>query len=300
MTPALPRAPGRLAEVLAVLDQAVLGKPLATRLALVGLLARGHVLIEDIPGVGKTTLATALATALGLGFQRIQFTSDLLPGDLLGASIFDRERQTFTFHPGPIFAPVVLADEVNRASPKTQSALLEAMEERRVTVDGRTHPLPLPFHVIATQNPLEQAGTYPLPESQLDRFLLRVPLGFPDRAGERQLLREGRERRADVAAVLNPASVIEAQEQAAAIHVAEPIIEYLLNLAERSREGGHGLSPRAVLGLRRAAQAWALLDGRDHLIPEDVRAVAPAVMGHRLGPDGTARASAILATVRMP
>ena len=292
--------PLRLAEVLAALDGAVLGKPMATRLALVGLLARGHVLIEDLPGVGKTTLATALATALGLGFHRIQFTSDLLPGDLLGGSVYDRERQVFTFHPGPIFAPVILADEVNRASPRTQSALLEAMEERRVTVDGRTHPLPLPFLVIATQNPLDQAGTSALPESQLDRFLLRVPLGFPDRDAERRLLREGRERRADVAAVLDAAAVLAAQERAAAIHVAEPILEYLLDLAERSRAGGLGLSPRAVLGLRRAAQAWALLDGRDHVLPEDVRAVAPAVMAHRLGPDGTTRVRAILAAVAMP
>ncbi len=291
---------GRLNEALAVLDQTVLGKPLATRLALVGLLARGHILIEDIPGVGKTTLATALATTLGLGFQRIQFTSDLLPGDLLGSSIYDRERQVFTFHPGPIFAPVVLADEVNRASPKTQSALLEAMEERRVTIDGRTHPLPLPFLVIATQNPLEQAGTSPLPESQLDRFLVRVPLGFPDRSAERQLLTEGRERRAEVPAVLDAAAVVLAQERVTAIHVAAPIIEYLLDLAERSRQGGHGLSPRAMLGLRRAAQAWALLDRRDQVEPEDVRAVAPAVMGHRLGADGLARAAAILAAVPVP
>ncbi len=292
--------PLRLAEVLAALDGAVLGKPMATRLALVGLLARGHVLIEDLPGVGKTTLATALATALGLGFHRIQFTSDLLPGDLLGGSVYDRERQVFTFHPGPIFAPVILADEVNRASPRTQSALLEAMEERRVTVDGRTHPLPLPFLVIATQNPLDQAGTSALPESQLDRFLLRVPLGFPDRDAERRLLREGRERRADVPAVLDAAAVLAAQERATAIHVAEPILDYLLDLAERSRAGGLGLSPRAVLGLRRAAQAWALLDGRDHVLPEDVRAVAPAVMAHRLGPDGTTRVRAILAAVTMP
>ena len=291
---------GRLNEALAVLDQTVLGKPLATRLALVGLLARGHILIEDIPGVGKTTLATALATTLGLGFQRIQFTSDLLPGDLLGSSIYDRERQVFTFHPGPIFAPVVLADEVNRASPKTQSALLEAMEERRVTIDGRTHPLPLPFLVIATQNPLEQAGTSPLPESQLDRFLVRVPLGFPDRSAERQLLTEGRERRAEVPAVLDAAAVVLAQKRVTAIHVAAPIIEYLLDLAERSRQGGHGLSPRAMLGLRRAAQAWALLDRRDQVEPEDVRAVAPAVMGHRLGADGLARAAAILAAVPVP
>ena len=290
----------RLTEVLTALDRALLGKPAATRLALVGLLARGHVLIEDVPGVGKTTLATALAAALGLQFHRLQFTSDLLPSDILGASVYDRERQVFTFHPGPVFAQVLLADEINRASPKTQSALLEAMEEQRVTVDGRAHPLPTPFHVIATQNPTDQVGTFPLPESQLDRFLLRISLGMPDREAERTLLREGRGQRSDLPAVLDAPSVMALQEATGRIHVAERVLDYLLDLGARSRAGGRGLSPRALLGLRRAAQGWALLDGRDHLIPEDVQAVAVAAMAHRLGPDGPSRAAEILAAVPVP
>jgi MoxR-like ATPase len=276
-----------LAPVLAAAGQIILGKEHPLRLALSCLLARGHLLIEDRPGVGKTTLAHTLARLLGLDFQRIQFTSDMLPADILGISVFDREHGEFRFHPGPIFTQVVLADEINRATPKTQSALLEAMEERQVTLDGDTRVLPQPFFVIATQNPSYQIGTFPLPESQLDRFLMRIELGYPDPAAERALL-EGRDRRALLAEaqpLLDPDVLLAEQARAAALHVAAPLIAYVQALIAHTRtapEWKHGLSPRAGLGLVAAARAWALLDGRDHVLPEDVQAVLPAVVPHRL------------------
>lgn len=267
----------------------ILGKERAIRLALSGLLARGHLLIEDLPGMGKTTLAHALARCLGLQYQRIQFTSDLLPADILGAAVYERQRETFVFHPGPIFAQLILADEINRATPKTQSALLEAMEEGQVTIEGETRKLPEPFFVIATQNPAYQIGTFPLPESQLDRFLMRIELGYPDRQAERLLL-EGEDRREAMlrlAVDLTPAQLGAAQAQAAAVHVAPPLLDYVQALLAFSRESNRfrgGLSPRAGLALLRAARAWALLHRRAHVLPEDVQAVLPAVVGHRLHP----------------
>jgi len=276
-----------LPAVLRALDSVILGKSDALRLALSCLMARGHLLIEDVPGVGKTTLAHALAQVLGLGWQRVQFTSDLLPADILGVSVFDRAAQRFEFRPGPVFTQLLLADEVNRASPRTQSALLEAMEERQVSVDGVTHVLPEPFFVVATQNPHEQLGTYALPESQLDRFLMRIELGYPDARHERQLLGE-EDRRVVLertAAVLDAAGLMTLQRQAAAVHVAPLVLDYVQALVAASRQRPDirlGLSPRAAQGLVRAARAWALLDGRDAVIPDDVQAVWYAVALHRL------------------
>lgn len=265
----------------------ILGKRRELRLALACLLARGHLLIEDVPGVGKTTLAHLLAKLLGLTYQRIQFTSDLLPADVVGVSVFDRDNGGFRFHQGPIFTQVLLADEVNRATPRAQSALLEAMEERQVTVDGDTYPLPDPFFVIATQNPSEQIGTFPLPESQLDRFLMRISIGYPSRDAELELL-NGESRRA-LLNRLEPQLHLEdlrrLQFQAASIHVAEPLLEYIQDLLAFSREAPAftaGLSPRAGLALVQAARAWALVDGRAHVVPEDVQEVLPAVVRHRL------------------
>ena len=276
-----------VAAILAQLNRVILGKEEQIRLCLACLLARGHLLIEDIPGVGKTTLAHALARTLGLSFQRVQFTSDLLPADVLGVSIFDRETGKFRFQRGPIFAQLVLADEINRASPKAQSALLEAMEERQVSADGTTYALPEPFFVVATQNPHEQLGTFALPESQLDRFLMRVTLGYPDAAHERALLRGGerRELLAGIAPVLTPALVVRLQRQVRSVHIADALLDYAQTLIARTRERGDlklGLSPRAGQGLIRAAQAWAFLGGRLALLPEDVQAVLPAVVAHRL------------------
>jgi len=277
--------------LLEVADGVILGKRRQLRLALACLLAGGHLLIEDLPGVGKTTLAHLLARLLGLDFQRIQFTSDLLPADILGATIYDRDSGAFSFHAGPVFAQLVLADEVNRATPKTQSALLEAMGERQVTVDGHTRPLPTPFFVIATQNPGTQVGTFPLPESQLDRFLMRISLGYPDVDAERALLL-GRDRRhliADLAPALTPETLRELQQQVPEVHAAPALIDYVQALLTHSRRVariGHGLSPRAGLALLRAAQAWALLEGHRGVQPEDVQAVFPAVAGHRLAADG--------------
>ena len=272
---------------LQALETIVLGKPQQVRLCLTCLLARGHLLIEDIPGVGKTTLAHALAQVLGLAWQRVQFTSDLLPADIIGVSIFDRASQQFRFHQGPVFTQLLLADEVNRASPRTQSALLEAMEERQVSVDASTYRLPEPFFVVATQNPHEQLGTFPLPESQLDRFLMRVTLGYPDAAHERQLLRDGdrRDLIPDLAPVLGPQAVMRAQELVRTTHVAGPLLDYAQTLIARTRERSDlklGLSPRAGQGLIRAAQAWACLAGRSAVLPEDVQGVLPAVVSHRL------------------
>ncbi len=276
-----------LTQVIETTSHFILGKEHQIRLALACLLARGHLLIEDLPGVGKTTLTHVLAGVLGLRFNRVQFTSDLLPADILGVSIYVRETGEFSFHPGPIFAQVVLADEVNRATPKTQSALLEAMEERQVTIEGETRPLPSPFFVIATQNPSHQIGTFPLPESQLDRFLMRIELGYPDRDAERALL-AGRDRRDmlhELTPRMTPAQLIEAQQAATQVHVAEPLLDYLQALLEHSRRSPHfiaGLSPRAGLALLGAARAWALLEGRDHVLPEDLQTLLPYVAGHRL------------------
>ena len=273
--------------ILQAASAVILGKETAVKQALACLLARGHLLIEDLPGVGKTTLSHVLAKLLGLEYQRIQFTSDLLPADILGVSIFDRETGSFRFHPGPVFSQLILADEVNRATPKAQSALLEAMEERQVTVEGQTRPLPEPFFVIATQNPAHQIGTFPLPESQLDRFLMRIELGYPDRTAERALL-AGEDRRSLVAALtpcLTPAELKALQDQVAAVHAADALIDYVQALAEHTRRHPDlvtGLSPRATLGLLSAARAWALIEGRDHVLPEDVQAVLPPVAAHRL------------------
>ena len=276
----------KLNECLAAINEVVLGKEPQVRLALACLLARGHLLIEDLPGMGKTTLGHTLARVLGLRMQRIQFTSDLLPGDILGTSVFERGSGKFVFHPGPIFAELVLADEINRATPKSQSALLEAMEEGQVTIEGATRPLPQPFFVIATQNPANQAGTFPLPESQLDRFLMRLSLGYPARDAERALL-HGTPRRTvlpQLPALLDHAGLARLQDEVARVRTSDALVEYVLRLAEASRREAFacGLSPRGSLALLGAARAWAFLAGRDYVIPEDVQAVLPAVAGHRL------------------
>ena len=279
--------PATLAEVIAAANHIILGKEMQIRLALACLLARGHLLIEDLPGVGKTTLAHTLARLLGLQFSRIQFTSDMLPADVIGISIFDRERNDFRFIPGALFSQVLLADEINRATPKTQSALLEAMEEKQVTVEGETRRLPEPFFVIATQNPSNQIGTFPLPESQLDRFLMRIELGYPDRAAERALLENGgrRDHLPELFARLQPQQLSAMQTAAAAIHVAPPLFDYIQALIAATRHSPkfiHGLSPRAALALLAAARAWAFIDGRNMVLPEDVQAVLPGIARHRL------------------
>ena len=282
-------APKTTAAAIAQLNQVILGKEQQIKLALACLLARGHLLIEDIPGVGKTTLAHALAQTLGLSYQRVQFTSDLLPADIIGVSIFDRETSSFRFHKGPIFSHLVLADEVNRATPKAQSALLEAMEEHQVTADGQTYPLAAPFFVIATQNPLYQIGTFPLPESQLDRFLMRIDLGYPDAAMERQLL-IGRDRRdflSTLSAALTPQQLLMLQTNVPSMHASDALLDYVQAVVKFTRDSPlfeAGLSPRAAIALLRAAQAWALMHGHSGVLPEDLQAVLPAVVGHRLAP----------------
>jgi MoxR-like ATPase len=278
---------GKIAASLAAVNQLVLGKEAQVRLAMTCLLAKGHLLLEDLPGMGKTTLSHALAKVLGLSFQRIQFTSDLLPGDILGTSVFDQHSGQFSFHPGPIFAELLLADEINRAPAKSQSALLEAMEEGQVTIEGATRALPEPFFVIATQNPASQAGTFALPESQLDRFLMRLSLGYPSADAEKALL-QGSLRRdllAQVTAQLSHLELAELQAQVRQVRVSDDLLVYLLRLVQYSRSQAQfalGLSPRASLALLGAARAWAFIDGRDYVIPEDVQAVLPAVAGHRL------------------
>ena len=283
----LAAATGLTKEIAAAASRYILGKDEQVRLALCCLLAEGHLLIEDIPGIGKTTLAKALARILGLEFRRIQCTSDMLPGDILGVSIFEQKTGVFTFHPGPIFTQILLADEINRTTPKTQSALLEAMEEHQVSLDGATHALPRPFWLVATQNPLEQAGAYPLPESQLDRFLFRLNIGYPDKEAEQQLLASG-----GIGAPLDAIEALTSAEQvlllqqaARSVHLADTLISYVQDLLAFSRNSGQfvlGLSPRAGLALLRATQAWALLQGRDFVLPEDVQEVLPYVAGHRL------------------
>jgi MoxR-like ATPase len=290
--------------VLEACNRILLGKAHETRLACACLLAGGHLLIEDLPGMGKTTLAHSLARLLGLAFARIQFTSDLLPADIIGVSIFEREQGVFRFVPGPIFSQLLLADEINRASPKTQSALLEAMEEGQITADGQTRALPQPFFVIATQNPSHQIGTFPLPESQLDRFLMRIELGYPDRQAERALLSGAANRPGDPALdkLLDAEQLPALQAAVRQVHVAAPLIDYLQALLEATRhhpDFQHGLSPRAGLGLLAAARAWAWLDGRAMVLPDDVQAVLPAVARHRLRSvrDGQAASAADLAAL---
>jgi MoxR-like ATPase len=275
----------RLTETVAAIERVIFGKGQQVRLCLTCLIARGHLLIEDVPGVGKTTLAHCLARVLGLEWTRVQFTSDMLPADIIGVSIFDRDTHKFQFRRGPIFTQLLLADEVNRASPKAQSALLEAMEERQVSIDGVTYPLPEPFFVVATQNPHEQVGTYGLPESQLDRFLMRVSLGYPDRASERRVLLQGERRELlnETPAVLTGTEVLDLQRQARAVHVADALLDYVQALVAHTRgELQLGLSPRAAQGLLRAAQAWALLQGENAVLPEHVQIVFPSIAAHRL------------------
>ncbi|TCO75681.1 MoxR-like ATPase [Chromatocurvus halotolerans] len=273
----------------AAVSTVLLGKSQPIRLALCCLLARGHLLIEDLPGMGKTTLAHALARVLGLSYNRVQFTSDLLPADILGVAVYQREDNSFLFHPGPVFTQVLLADEINRTTPRTQSALLEAMAEGQVSIEGETRPLPTPFFVIATQNPSEQSGTYALPESQLDRFLMRIELGYPDPGAERDLMRRGDlgGQAASLEQVMSVEQLGAIRDQVEAVHTSEALLDYLQRLVARTRAGGDvsvGLSPRGVLALLRAAKTWALMDDRDHVLPEDLQAVLGPVAGHRLVP----------------
>ena len=294
----------KLNGIVARAGDVILGKEQEIRLSLTCLIARGHLLIEDIPGVGKTTLAHVLARILGLSFQRVQFTSDLLPADILGISVYDRRSSSFDFHPGPIFTQLVLADEVNRATPKTQSALLEAMEERQVSQDRVTRDLPDPFFVIATQNPANSVGTFPLPESQLDRFLMRIKLGYPNPKSERALLR-GRDRRELVNALepqLEVSELLEIQQQVQTVHMSDALLDYLQDVIAVTRntpEFGPGLSPRAGLALLRCSQAWAFMEDRRHVLPEDVQAVLPGVVNHRLR-QGAASAEELLRQVPIP
>lgn len=274
-------------QIIEAVGKVLLGKETQVRLALACLLAKGHLLIEDLPGMGKTTLAHCLAAVLGLRFDRVQFTSDMLPADILGISIFDRDASSFVFHPGPIFTQVLLADEINRTTPKTQSALLEAMEEGQVTSDGVSRTLERPFFVIATQNPLHQSGTFPLPESQLDRFLMRISLGYPSAHAERQLL-QGVDARANlkkIEPVIGLEQLFALQDQVERVAVSGPLLDYLQQLIERTRSDSHfnyGVSPRGALAWLRAAKAWALIHRRDYVVPEDVQAVMGSVLGHRV------------------
>ena len=272
----------RIQAVLTELNRVILGKEEEIRLALCCLLAKGHLLIEDLPGMGKTTLAHALATVMGLNYQRVQFTSDMLPADLLGVSVFEQQKE-FVFHPGPVFTQVLLADEINRGSPRTQSALLEAMAERQVSIERETRLLPEPFFVIATQNPQDQAGTYPLPESQLDRFLMRIELGYPDKATEKQMLLQ--RETPSVSPLLDAQQLQLLQRQASQVTVSDAAMDYLLSLVQESRSGEltpHSLSPRASRALLAAAQAWAFMAGRDYLLPDDIQSVFAPVAEHRL------------------
>jgi MoxR-like ATPase len=273
--------------IIAKTSEVILGKEQQIKLALACILAKGHLLIEDLPGMGKTTLAHTLAQVLGLQFQRVQFTSDLLPADVLGVSVYDRNTANFKFHPGPIFTNILLADEINRATPKTQSALLEVMEEAQVTIDAVTYTLPQPFFVIATQNPSSQLGTFALPESQLDRFLMRITLNYPDAISERKLLQNngGREQLAMLSAVIDGKQLQALQTTCQEVHVSDALLDYLQAILKYTRQSAQfnaGLSPRAGLSLKQCAQAWAMLEGRDHVIPEDIQAILPSVAMHRL------------------
>ena len=285
-------------KLLTQLNTVIVGKPAQVQDCLTCLLAGGHLLIEDVPGVGKTTLSHALARTLGLQFSRVQFTADLMPSDLTGVSVYEREQQGFVFHPGPVFAQILLADEINRASPKTQSALLEAMEEKQVTVEGATRPLPQPFFVIATQNPLDQLGTYALPESQLDRFLMRISLGYPDQQAEFQLLAsQGHRDIANQLPALTSATELKIlQQEVSAVRASDALIHYIQALIAATRSGKwfvQGLSPRAGIGLVRAAKAQALIQGRNYVAPDDVQAILPQTTAHRLVPVGTAGRGAV-------
>ena len=292
------QAPIKLKSLLDQLNTVIVGKAAQVHDGVACLLAGGHLLIEDVPGVGKTTLAHALARTLGLQFSRVQFTSDLMPSDLSGVSVYERAREAFVFHPGPLFAQVLLADEITRSSPTTQSALLEAMEEKQVTIDGETRPLPSPFFVIATQNPHDQIGTYALPESQLDRFHMRISLGYPDRLAERELLNgvDRRELLEQLPSLLNAAELQQLQQQVLQIHVAPPLLDYVQDLVAATRNGrwfAQGLSPRAGIAVLRAAKAQALLSGRDYAAPDDVQAILPQTVAHRLIPVGDAGRGAV-------
>ena len=288
-SPTNPSLPAQLTALRQQVSTIIKGKPAQITDCIACLIAGGHLLIEDLPGVGKTTLAHALSISMGLQFSRLQFTSDLMPSDLIGVNIYEREQAAFVFHPGPVFAQVLLADEINRAGPKSQSALLEAMEEQQVSVDGVSHALPQPFFVIATQNPSEQLGTYPLPESQLDRFLMCISLGYPDRSAERELL-SGQDSRAALRAlqpVMNAGELLAAQAAVRGIHASAALLDYLQALIAATRSGqwfSQGLSPRAGLGVLRAARARALLDGRDFVSPDDIQAILPQTIAHRLRP----------------
>ncbi len=301
----------KLKSLLEQLNTVIVGKPSQIQDCVACLLAGGHLLIDDVPGVGKTTLAHALSRTFGLQFSRVQFTSDLMPSDLSGVSVYERGKEAFVFHPGPIFAQVLLADEINRASPKTQSALLEAMEEKQVTVEGETRTLPQPFFVIATQNPLDQIGTYALPESQLDRFLMRISLGYPDRAAERALL-QGADRRDVVEklpSLLTFDELRQLQQRVLEVHAADPLLDYVQDLIAATRNGQwflQGLSPRAGIAVVRAAKAQALLSGRDYVAPDDVQAILPQTVAHRMIPVGDSgrgaveQVRAMLAAIPLP
>ncbi|ALS33041.1 MoxR-like ATPase [Pseudoalteromonas translucida KMM 520] len=289
------------------LSNVIFGKKQQIKLALTCLFSEGHLLIEDLPGMGKTTLSHALAAVLGLSYQRIQFTSDLLPADILGINVFNSNEHSFSFHKGPIFSQVVLADEINRAGPKTQSALLEAMEEQQVTVDGKKHSLPTPFFVIATQNPLHQSGTYPLPESQLDRFLMRISLGFPPKEAEKRLLLNMQKRDyTQLPQRITEQQLAQIQAQISNITLSNPVIDYIIELVNYTRESNNfaaSLSPRASMALAKAAKSWAYIDGRDFVMPEDVQAVFASVCQHRLGlhnESGEAQVMQILKAVLVP
>ena len=292
------QTPQKIKSILDQLNTVIVGKSARVQDCVACLLAGGHLLIEDVPGVGKTTLAHALAHVFGLQFARVQFTADLMPSDLIGVSVYERGKEAFMFHPGPVFAQVLLADEINRASPKTQSALLEAMEEKQVSVEGETRALPEPFFVIATQNPHDQLGTYALPESQLDRFLMRISLGYPDRAAERELLsgRDRREMANTLRPLVSPQDLAELQQQVLAVHASDPLLNYVQDLIAATRSGRwflQGLSPRAGIALVRAAKAQALICGRDYVAPDDVQAIVAQTIAHRLVPVGDAGRGAV-------
>ena len=291
----------KLEAAVTTISKVILGKEQQIRLALACLVAKGHLLIEDLPGMGKTTLSHVIAQVMGLDFQRIQFTNDLLPSDIVGISVFERDQGTFEFHPGPVFSNLLLADEINRATPKTQSALLEAMEEQQVTVDGVTRPLPEPFFVVATQNPAHQIGTFALPESQLDRFLLKIKLGYPSRAVERELL-SGADRRGfieQLTPVFSPQGLKAIQQQATVLPVSDALLDYIQAIIDFSRQSAHfefGLSPRGGLALLNMARAWAMISKHDFVVPEHVKEVLPAVVNHRLSVvDGTQKAASLIA-----